>query len=237
MSTPTTVKAQLRLLLNNANETTGNTDTNLTDGVNALVSGYGQGGSSGSLEGLENGYDVMFYKEDNEALAFYSIKQGQGINPPVYTCKNWIDQNGTAIVFPYTPTADLTVYANNETAEASLYEHFGINPSDYPYLCVYSDGNGIKRMVIVFSTSLRLESDNIYFNGYWKELIMEDVDLTNMEEVVNRLITGLTELYGVRNTYIKSYSPFIFYVNEMAYNAIKESTVSGGTPTFGRLDQ
>ena len=31
-------------LLDLANDTTGNTDTNLTDGVNALVSGYGQGG-------------------------------------------------------------------------------------------------------------------------------------------------------------------------------------------------
>ena len=34
-------------LIDLANETTGNQDTNLTDGVNALVSGYGQGGSSG----------------------------------------------------------------------------------------------------------------------------------------------------------------------------------------------
>ena len=38
------VKAQMRSLIDLANETTGNQDTNLTDGVNALVEGYGQGG-------------------------------------------------------------------------------------------------------------------------------------------------------------------------------------------------
>ena len=74
-------------LLDLANTTTGNTDTNLTDGANALVSGYGQGGiqlPEDMLEGLENGYDVMFYDENMRGLAFYSIKQGHAINPPIY---------------------------------------------------------------------------------------------------------------------------------------------------------
>lgn len=48
MSTIQTVKTQIQSLINLANTTTGNTDTNLTDGVNALVSGYGQGGSGSS---------------------------------------------------------------------------------------------------------------------------------------------------------------------------------------------
>lgn len=38
------VKQQLQNLVNLANETTGNNNTSLTDGVNALVEGYGQGG-------------------------------------------------------------------------------------------------------------------------------------------------------------------------------------------------
>lgn len=48
MSTIQTVKTQIQSLIDLANTTTGNQDTNLTDGVNALVSGFGQGGSGGS---------------------------------------------------------------------------------------------------------------------------------------------------------------------------------------------
>ena len=46
MSTIQTVKTQIQSLIDLANTTTGNQDTNLTDGVNALVGGYGQGGSA-----------------------------------------------------------------------------------------------------------------------------------------------------------------------------------------------
>ena len=46
MSTFETMKEQIRELIDLSNATTGNTDTNLTDGVNALIGGYGQGGSS-----------------------------------------------------------------------------------------------------------------------------------------------------------------------------------------------
>lgn len=43
------LNARNQALLDLANTTTGNTDTNLTDGVNALVGGYGQGGSGSDL--------------------------------------------------------------------------------------------------------------------------------------------------------------------------------------------
>lgn len=46
MSTMESVKAQIRTLIDNANETTGNSDATLTDAMNSLMSGYGQGGSS-----------------------------------------------------------------------------------------------------------------------------------------------------------------------------------------------
>lgn len=47
MSTAETVKAQLNALLNQANNTTGKTDTNLTAAIASLVAGFGQGGSGG----------------------------------------------------------------------------------------------------------------------------------------------------------------------------------------------
>lgn len=47
MSTAETVKAQLNALLNQANNTTGKTDTNLAAAIASLVAGFGQGGSGG----------------------------------------------------------------------------------------------------------------------------------------------------------------------------------------------
>lgn len=49
MSTAETVKAQLNALLNQANDTTGKTDTNLTAAITSLAAGFGQGGSGGGL--------------------------------------------------------------------------------------------------------------------------------------------------------------------------------------------
>ena len=46
MSNIQTVKAQIQSLIDLANATTRNADTTLTDGVNALVSGFGQGSSN-----------------------------------------------------------------------------------------------------------------------------------------------------------------------------------------------
>ena len=37
------IEAQMRKLISDANETTGKNDTNLTDVVDGLISGYGQG--------------------------------------------------------------------------------------------------------------------------------------------------------------------------------------------------
>lgn len=127
-----TVKAQIQSLINLANETTGNTDTNLTDGVNALVSGYGQGGSGG----IEEGYDVTFYDENGEELAFYSVKQGHSVDAPNYSCIAWLMADGTSVSFPYFPTSDVSLYANNDTYADALYEHYGVDKGVYPYLAI-----------------------------------------------------------------------------------------------------
>lgn len=47
MSDINTLKTQIQSLINSANDTTGNSDKNLTDGVNSLIEGYG-GGAGGS---------------------------------------------------------------------------------------------------------------------------------------------------------------------------------------------
>ena len=148
------VEAQIEKLIADGNEKMETAKTNLTDMFEELISGYGQGSGT---DGLKDGYDVMFYKEDNEALSFYSIKQGQAINPPIYSCKNWIDQNRVAIVFPYTPTADISLWADNSTFSALLYNHFGISPEEYPYIaiaCFFNGNVSQASTVIYFANSL-----------------------------------------------------------------------------------
>lgn len=50
MATAESVKAQLTALLAQANDTTGKTDANLTAAIASLISGFGQGSSSGMFE-------------------------------------------------------------------------------------------------------------------------------------------------------------------------------------------
>lgn len=52
MVTAESVKAKLQGLISLANNTTGKTDTDLTAAVNALIAGFGQGGSTGGTDGI-----------------------------------------------------------------------------------------------------------------------------------------------------------------------------------------
>ena len=82
MSDINSVKAQIQTLIDLANTTTGNSDTNLTDGVNALVEGFGQGGSGGVA--------VSFKTDTVKAIG--SLKRSGdstmnvSMNEPIFTC-------------------------------------------------------------------------------------------------------------------------------------------------------
>lgn len=47
------IKSKIQSLITAANATTGETDTTLTDAVQTLVDGYGQGGGGVDLAGVE----------------------------------------------------------------------------------------------------------------------------------------------------------------------------------------
>lgn len=58
MATLNKIQAQLEKLIDDANQATGNTRTNITDGVEDLISGYGQGSANPTLQektATENG--------------------------------------------------------------------------------------------------------------------------------------------------------------------------------------
>lgn len=129
-------------------------------------------GGGGSLEGLENGWDVMFYDENNEGLAFYSIKQGHSINPPVYDCQNWKDGNEAIVSFPYTPEADIIFYAVNNKASAQLYTYFGVDKAVYPYVFLtqnYPYPHWTCDVVFAKAVDYVSPSTSSYHNFYVKE--------------------------------------------------------------------
>ena len=76
-----TVKAQIQSLIDLANTTTGNTDTNLTDGVNALVGGYGQGGSGGGSD--DDLVTITFYNANGDVLKRELVVRNAMVYAPI----------------------------------------------------------------------------------------------------------------------------------------------------------
>ena len=188
--------------------------------------------SGGSLEGLENGYDVMFYDDDGEGLALYSIKQGNSINPPVYSCKSWQTEDGTDIAFPYTPMGDISIFANNNTYAKDLYDYYGVDESVYPYVAIsITKSSSSYYYCIKFGKSIDANYTNsVEFTEqvYGCERIYGlNVDTSNVQEVVEYIKRNIT----LENAMISSVdnSCTAFYTNF-------EPTFTP-TTTFHRLDE
>lgn len=76
MSTPETIKAQLRLLLNNANEVTQAEDTTLTEANESLIAGYGQSGGGSSSQAVLRELTVQengVYEPDSTCDGFCKV--------------------------------------------------------------------------------------------------------------------------------------------------------------------
>ena len=165
------------------------------DGFRSVTVNVEKGLPVGTLNGLENGWDVMFYDEYNEGLAFYSIKKGHTINSPVYNCKAWQTADGQKQEFPFTPTEDIIFYANNDTFDSMIYEYYGIDKAVYPYLSLHISSFN---MVMIFAKSITRNNDtdiifgsgsagkNVSTNTAYKE-----VDLTDVSAVVTYFMSKI----------------------------------------------
>lgn len=171
-----------------------------------------------SLEGLENGYDVMFYDENNEGLAFYSIKQGQKVmNAPDYIASEWRLEDGTTIEFPYVPTSDLNVYAYIRKSWAKqLYEHYNIDPSVYPYLAIYVYKNKETKnyFYVAFGSAIATDGRELtaptYIGAKYK---YSSVDYYDVDSVMNWILSNVTvssQTYGTSNN---DSSDYYYYTN------------------------
>jgi phage-related protein len=59
-------------------------------------------------------YNVTFYSEGGVVIASYIIREGDAVNPPVNDVA-WVDSEGVAVTFPYTPTSDTNLYIQEST--------------------------------------------------------------------------------------------------------------------------
>lgn len=110
MTTADSVKAKIRNIISKANGATGRTDDNVDSAVNALISGFGQGGGitpTGTKIITENGeYDVSTFEKVQVAVPVPSgyIKPSGSVD---------IVQNGTVDVTNYA-TAEVNVSTPTE---------------------------------------------------------------------------------------------------------------------------
>lgn len=153
-----------------------------------------------SSGGIENGFNVVFNDLNEEQIAFYSIKEGIAIDkPPQYVCKKWIEESGGRILFPYTPTEDIVLFASNDTSINSLYEFYLIDKETYPYavIVVYDtsadserDGLGLffAKSITTDTTSTLILGGGVKqktYNGARVSSVFQNVDLTNTDAVVD----------------------------------------------------
>ena len=162
------------------------------------------------LEGLENGWDVMFYDEHKEGLAFYCIKKGHTINPPVYDCKAWQTADGQNQDFPFTPTADIIFYANNDTYASMLYEFYGVDAGVRPYMILMCNTSGALTLCITAKIA-SLSNGNLKIYQYFKASCSGfDVNnVADIEAVVNYLMANAPtgSNVGSSSSYYDAFSP------------------------------
>jgi hypothetical protein len=159
------------------------------------------------LNGLNDGWDVMFYDENKYALAFYSIKNGHAINPPVYTCKAWQTADNGAVEFPYTPTGDIIFYANNDTYAKQLYEHFGLDAGIYKYITMRSSSGTTWDLYFHKSYSF-YDNGNISIQDYCLcGVYIENVDVTDANTIVNTFLSTRTSDNLTRSTSSTTQTP------------------------------
>lgn len=178
-------------------------------------------GSGGSLEGLKNGYDVMFYDEFGDGLALVSVRKGLSVDAPDYSCKAWLTIDGKSQFFPIKPTDDIAFYAYNDSLEKILYEYYGIDKAAYPYLLIThameSGASLTYYLSISFGTSVSITgttSTSVTGFGARVRMTADEIGDFSPEHIVNLVMQTLPVLsdgfktYAGYNTNHHDYSNF-----------------------------
>lgn len=220
-------ESTLKNIGNSIRAKTGKTELIPPENMPSEIDGISSGG-------IENGHNVMFYDENSEKLAFYSIKQEHAINPPTYKCNAWQTIDGEKIVFPYTPTEDIDLYAVVSQAVARLYSHYGIDKAIYPYVGVmlYSS-----RVYLMFAKSYGHYSAGGGITFYGTRFTSAVATPTteqkaDMEQLVEFVIQNITTLdEEVEKNDVMAQSSFTVYTN------FEKPTYASGFGGYYRLDE
>lgn len=202
---------------------------------------------NGTLDGLENGWDVMFYDENNEGLAFYSCRDGHSIPSPNYTCESWTTENGQTIIFPCIPTKDLIVYANNDTVLGRFYSFYGVDIMIYPYLivgAVLTTDESIRKCFIGFGDEISSTSDryitfkNMILSGYvaFDDNQLSIVSDANDYNQIQALIMDVIPTLDLTPTSEGSYWPGLYGSKNHVYSNFDATNLSSDY-NYYRLDQ
>lgn len=193
MATAGSVQAKIVGLITKANETTGNTDVDLTTAVDALVKGYGKGGSGGgeqptlfapfltvkSSDELQNAVFTMAANEQNGGFAVsLSLKV-----------------NGEIVENPYTAT-EVGTYTVEAIASAENFAD-GVNTQivEVTEMPTYSEGLKYEQTTLhnptrkVYAVSIGTCTDKIVrvapmYNGVVVEVVHRLGNNDTMESVV-----------------------------------------------------
>lgn len=237
------VEAQLQRLINSANATTGNSDTNLNDGVSALIAGYGQGSNSGggNSEGdIDGMYSVSFICNGKEIARNY-VLHGNGTIFPT-------DKNGRGFVyspnenedletvtemaeFPYFPSENTTLYAM--LCNVKL-------PSPFKSYLIYYNTSTWK-LYLFKTTSLEIPASDIASGGFMGEQEMYIREFNTIEEAVNELVaihqsqTVSSDYISVKAVAIYTWlTNYEYYLSHDIYGRYEELAIEK-KPYIGQL--
>ena len=183
------IYSKLSALLTAANTKTGESDTTLTDAVQTLIDGYGQGGGSSDADGLIDGSLLTLSNSNVTSLRNYAFANFSGIQsislPNVTTVngrENFVNASGLVTV-NLPKITDTTAYmfygcGNLQNVDISLVANIrnyafrdcvNLEFLDLPTVgMIYGNGfNGCKKLVTLVlrkSTLCGLESTNVFTN-------------------------------------------------------------------------
>lgn len=106
MSTAASVKAQLKMLLDDANAVTGNNDADLTTAVSALISGFSEGNSEITV----GGHNVLFGQTTPDENGEIGVDLGFNITTARFIAI-WLDD--VSLVSNYADTSIVVSYTTN----------------------------------------------------------------------------------------------------------------------------
>lgn len=123
--------------------------------------------------GLEIVDHTVKFTVEGEPYEVVSVKDGNSVNKPLGIPEkdgcffvSWVDSENTVTAFPFTPTTDVTLFADFGVKYTdALYENWNVDRNTYPYVFIAKDTSSV---AVIFATSYSLTYiGGIYLHTQW----------------------------------------------------------------------